>query len=627
MPIQTDTTQQPSSSVTVSAPNPNGNFFQQPTIDPMSNFSPAIADPGNLDTSNLTIPSFQTDTGTTDTSGSAIGSVLSGLTGNTGLGGLAALGADAAIAGYGLSTASGAQQQTQNQANQILGPSNALLSAGQSQLAQFQSNTLTPQQQSYVNFSTEEGQNIIQSGGALQQIAQQSLGDYASGNLNPGDQQALDASVAAQKQQVAQQMANSGMVDSSVLSAYNQQIDNQALITKQNMLNNYFTTGNQAYNSWLTSTQQGSALIASGAQFAQSAFQDMMNNALGLEGAGMTGLTTAIGLIINSDTAIQGQVSQLMSNLAAAYSYQVSGGGAGGKGGATSSLGSIFNMGKTANSTYSNLSSAWANYTASTIGPAANSASQAAAQGIINDTAPSLLGDVGDASLASSGSDAAGAAGDILGGFSSAGGAAAAGGSGAAGTAGAVSPLISTLPESAGGAAAGGAAGDAAVLSNFQTAGITPAFEASSEIAADDAGAAAAGDAAGSAGLGAAAGAALGIGGVLAPAIIGMSTPAVSLTSGYWDKVQSGLQSAISSGDKGTMAGSILGLLNQPQNQVPGDIQQLVWQTGLVPPGTWGLPNISDMSYTQIQQALGETGASTGPYGAWGSGQNVKNKG
>lgn len=97
----------------------------------------------------------------------------------------------------------------------------------------------------------------------------------------------------------------------------------------------------------------------------------------------------------------------------------------------------------------------------------------------------------------------------------------------------------------------------------------------------------------------------------LAPALIGMETPAVSLTPKYWTGVQNSLQQAISSGNKGTIASQVIGLLNQPQSQIPVNIQQLVYSTGFVPGTGWG----TGTDPTQASNILTSSGSNTGGNG------------
>lgn len=297
---------------------------------------------GSVGTPNITDPTAVNAAGAT-TGGSGLSSILNsmGLTASN----LGALAPELAVAGVGLAQAKGAQADAAKQASQLSDASKPFLTASQSLLSQFQSGKLSPQQQSYVDFTSQEGQALINSGAGLQAIAQQAFGNYASGQLPQADQIQLDAQTAAQKQQVASMLAGQGIHDSSILAGYNQQIDNQAMVTKQNLLDARFQTGVQAYNTWLNSTAEGITVKAQGAQFAQSAFQDMMNDALGLESAGMSGLTQAIALTIQSDNQLSASVSQLMGNLASAYAYTISGPGAAARNGSAGSSGAAAGAG------------------------------------------------------------------------------------------------------------------------------------------------------------------------------------------------------------------------------------------------------------------------------------------
>lgn len=165
----------------------------------------------------------------------------------------------------------------------------------------------------------------------------------------------------------------------------------------------------------------------------------------------------------------------------------------------------------------------------------------------------------------------------------------------------------------AGGEAAGGllGAGAAAASPALETVG-TGAIDAAADAGVAEGAAATGGAEAGSAGMGALAGGAAGLGIALAPALIGMSTPAVQLTGKYWGGVQNSLQQAIASGDRGQMAQQVMGLLSQPQSQIPANIQQLVYSTGFVPSSGWGTGYDPAKTAAVIQQAGGLKGGSTG---------------
>lgn len=372
----------------------------------------------SFDTSGLGSPAAS------DAGSSSAGGILSDLTGllESPMGELAAYGG---LTAYGLSQASAAQQQNQGYANQILTASQPFLTAGQNLLTQAQSGTLPAYAQATVNFDTTEGQNIINSGQALQTIANQNFAQYSSGQLKPADALQLQQQVAAQKQQVASQLGAGGNVDSSVLAAYNQQIDQNASITQQNILNSYYQTGDSAYNEWLTSTTAGAQLMNEGSQFAQQTFQNMMQDALGLDQIGMAGLTSAIGLEIQSNTQLSQEVSQLMSNMAAAYAYTVSGPGSGGAGGAAGGAGGAAS--NLLNSIVGGASKLYGALTGSG-SISANDAAQWASGAVTNGAlAGSDVSNIGSALDLTSSNDAA--LSDLLSseGFSAAGGAAAAG--------------------------------------------------------------------------------------------------------------------------------------------------------------------------------------------------------
>lgn len=364
---------------------------------------------------------------------SLLGGVGSDITGalSSPLGETAAYGG---LMAYGLNEASQAQKQDQGYANQVESASRPFLTAGQQLLKDYQSGTLPSYVTKAVQFDTQEGQNIIQSGQAMQNIASQNLALYSSGKLKPADQLQLDQQVAAEKAQVESKLGTGGAIDSSVALAYSQQIDNNAAITKQQILNSYFTTGNQAYNSWLTSTQEGAALMNQGTQFAQAAFAQEMNAALGLDQIGMNGLTTAIGLEIQSNTQLASEVSSLMSNMAAAYAYTMAGPGRAGSTSPGSSGSSSPGSGASSGSLtkgVSNLLSDVTGTSASSLAAQAASdyapgAAAALASGPTLASTGSLTGNLGS-ELASTSSQLMSSLG-----FSSAGGAAAAGGAVAA---------------------------------------------------------------------------------------------------------------------------------------------------------------------------------------------------
>jgi hypothetical protein len=328
----------------------------QGTVDPATtdlsalNFGSAFSSPGSLSSTNLATPSSSTDFSALNdpnyfTSGSPSASPSVGVTGpqdGTGaqpapsapapsgggfnwgalgstLGGLAP---SLLAGGIGLSQAKGAQTQNDAFAAQLTALGGPYTAAGQQLLKQFQSGQIRPDQTNVANLATSQGQNLIDSGAGLSAIAQAAYKDYQAGKLPPADEQRLSDQTAAQKQEMRQRLSQQGIVDSSILAGYDQQIENQANINRQDLLDKRFATGNTAYDQWLKSTSEGQALKLQGAQFASQSLDNMLNQSLLLGSEGMTPITQAIELKMQSDAQLSGQVGQLMSNLASAYAQQ-----------------------------------------------------------------------------------------------------------------------------------------------------------------------------------------------------------------------------------------------------------------------------------------------------------------
>jgi len=104
---------------------------------------------------------------------------------------------------------------------------------------------------------------------------------------------------------------------------------------------------------------------------------------------------------------------------------------------------------------------------------------------------------------------------------------------------------------------------------------------------------------------------------MLLSAYLDTQTPAVQLSPKYWSGVQNSLQQAIASGDKGEVAQQVNGLLGQPQNTIPANIQKMVYQTGMVPSIGWGQQYVPDQ-FNQASQLL-QQGGNKGPTGKSGN--------
>jgi len=259
--------------------------------------------------------------------GAGGGSFLDKLLGSLGGAGASGLGPYAATAGIGIYEAKQAQKDAQAKANELKGLGTPLLNQGKSLLDQYNAGTLRPDQQKLVDFTTQQGQNLIQSGSALSTIAQQAFQDYQAGKLPAADEKRLQDQVAAQKQAVRQRLQSSGITDSTILTSQDQLIDDQAMQQRQSLLDARFATGNQAYDQWLKSTEAGQQLQLQGQQFASQAFETMLNDALGFSQAGMEPVAQSIALAMQSDKDLSDSITQLLGNLASAYAYTVAGPG------------------------------------------------------------------------------------------------------------------------------------------------------------------------------------------------------------------------------------------------------------------------------------------------------------
>ena len=180
---------------------------------------------------------------------------------------------------------------------------------------QYNSGKLNSTDQAVVNTGIAQGQSLIASAGGLSSIAQTLFQDYNTSTLKPADQTQLTQTVQAQKSAVAQQLASAGITDSTILAGQYQQIDNQALVTKQTILDGYYNVGNQAYTTWLTATEAGQQEITNAQTFASTQLQSYLTQSMNEAGIGIAASTTAIQTQMQTDAQYAAQVSQLYGTL------------------------------------------------------------------------------------------------------------------------------------------------------------------------------------------------------------------------------------------------------------------------------------------------------------------------
>lgn len=147
-------------------------------------------------------------------------------------------------------------------------------------------------------------------------VAQQ----YGTGQLTSAQQTQIQQQVAAQKAQVDQQLAASGNMNSSARNAAHQQIDNNAAILSQQLINQNIQMAEGAQTS-VTST-----------------YNSLLNNALNQAKLGLAGTGAAVSLQLQNDQQVQQALQTILSGITTGLT-SASGGGSvaaqGGKAGGT----------------------------------------------------------------------------------------------------------------------------------------------------------------------------------------------------------------------------------------------------------------------------------------------------
>jgi hypothetical protein len=313
----------------VSTPGlPTGTDATAATPAAVSGFNPDLSGAASAPSISGSTPTLP-DSSTSSTAGSVGTDPVSAALTSVGTSILGGSGSSTSMAPYlaigavGLAEAASANSTAQQQAATVAALGTPYTQAGTTMLNNAMSGTLTPAQQSLVNSYTTAGNTILSNpaNAALLTIATQAFGDYSSGTLPAGDQLALDQSVAAQKAQVRSQLAGMGITDSTILAAQDQQIDNNAAITKQQLLDQQFQTGNQAFTQYMQTTEQGQQDLIAGQQSAVTSLQTTLQDALSSGAQGSNDVIQAVQMQIASDAQIGTAVSDLLGNLAKAYAY------------------------------------------------------------------------------------------------------------------------------------------------------------------------------------------------------------------------------------------------------------------------------------------------------------------
>lgn len=151
-------------------------------------------------------------------------------------------------------------------------------------------------------------------------VAQQ----YGTGQLTSAQQTQIQQQVAAQRAQADQQLAASGNMNSSARDAKYQQIDNNAAILSQQLINQNIS-------------------MAEGAQTSvMNTYNSLLSNALSSSELGLKGTEAAVNTLLQNNKDVQAALQQIMSGITTGLAT-ASGGGAvaqqGGKAGGTTPLG------------------------------------------------------------------------------------------------------------------------------------------------------------------------------------------------------------------------------------------------------------------------------------------------
>lgn len=147
-------------------------------------------------------------------------------------------------------------------------------------------------------------------------VAQQ----YGTGQLTSAQQTQIQQQIAAQKAQVDQQLAASGNMNSSARDAAHQQIDNNAAILSQQLINQNIQ-------------------MAEGAQTSVSnTYNSLLTNALNQAHLGLAGTSTAVQTQLQNDQQVQQALQTILAGITTGLT-SASGGGSvaaqGGKAGGT----------------------------------------------------------------------------------------------------------------------------------------------------------------------------------------------------------------------------------------------------------------------------------------------------
>lgn len=193
-------------------------------------------------------------------------------------------------AGIALTQAGQATRAGQNLTNAISGAAAPQLNLGTATVGQLQGKgTVGGPMGAYISGAT----------GAANELAQ-TAGQYATGNLTPAQQQQVQSFSAGQKAQVAGGLSRTGNLDSSTRAALNQEVDNNAAMLTQSLVN------------------QNLQMAGSALQAATGTYNSILQTSLSQSTLGSQATAIAVAEQLKNDQ----QVSQIIQQILAGISMQ-----------------------------------------------------------------------------------------------------------------------------------------------------------------------------------------------------------------------------------------------------------------------------------------------------------------
>jgi hypothetical protein len=228
----------------------------------------------------------------------------------------------AAAAAVGTYEADKGRAADQKYVNQLTALGNQDINASKQLYGNYINNKLNPQDQALLNNANKTLSDIAANSAGLSSIAKTAFTNYENGVLPAWQQAQLDAQTEAQKQQVAQQLSSAGISDSTILASAYANIDNQASITKGQLLQQNFSTGTAAYDEFLKGTQEGNSILATATQTADNTLNSELQAALSAFGTGSGIVQNAIDTAMKTDQQYSAELAALYGTLTAAYLKQ-----------------------------------------------------------------------------------------------------------------------------------------------------------------------------------------------------------------------------------------------------------------------------------------------------------------